>query len=75
MKVGDACRPKGSNDEDWKNITDHWSKEIEEERRILQTGEPLAKVSSNSLVILLAILTYNNLINLFKFSFNRGLSQ
>ena len=48
MKDGDATRPKGSNDEDWKKITKHWIRENEEERRILQSGEPPAKVSLKS---------------------------
>ena len=47
-KIGDAARPKGSNDDDWKKITEQWIREIEEERAILQSNEPSSQVKSKS---------------------------
>ena len=74
-ELGDATRPEGLNDDDdGKNAIEQWTKEIREEREILQLGDPSTKVNSKSMLYLeLGIQSHK--FTVFFFSFNRGLGQ
>ena len=49
--MGDEARPKVCNDDEWKEITDMWNQECNEEMEILESGEQSGKVSCYQIVL------------------------
>ena len=60
-KIGDTARPKGSTDDDWKKVTEQWTKQIEEERAISRSEGPSSKVNSTYPIFL--GISFSNCIN------------